>query len=266
MFISRPLGNREGEVGNPATDHGHLTPVVDALDHAGGPQDVGGHALAPLPTGAGSSRAPRAGRWSSRDSSLVTLVACSSLRDDLAVLAGPLTLEIGDQRAQLDEFGVDAAGALLEGLAAQLDLFGTELHAVVEASPGDLDRGVDGGPDREVTIGRHGGSSRAPLGQDRIDRRRHRGLEHLVGLDAHAAAEPPPDRDADRGGAQGNEDEEERKGVRGHGPSMRQGCDSHRDTRPSWATTSARMPWWRGVRGARTTAAHERRDAAPDQD
>ena len=88
------------------------------------------------------------------------------------------------------------------------------------------------------------------------------GLDYLVGITLRATSEPPPDGDAGRGGAEGNENEEERKGVRRHGPSMRRRCDSDRDGRPVGRLTSGRKPWWPAVRGPRTTTAHGRRGAA----
>ena len=112
--------------------------------------------------------------------------------------------------------GIDAARPLLEGLAAQLDLFGPELHAIVEPGTGDLDRRVDRRTNGEVAVGRDGGDGGAPLGQHGVDRRRHGDLEDLVVGVALAAAEPPAECDTCAGGRERDENEEKGNSDRGH--------------------------------------------------
>ena len=178
------------------------------------------------------------------------------------MLAGALGLQIADERAQLRELGVDAAGPLFEGLAAELDLFGPELHPIVEAGACDLDGSVDGGAHREIAIGRHRRGGGPPLGQDGVDGRGDGRVEHLVGIAPDATAEPPTEGDAAGGRAQRHENEQERKSVRRHGPSMRRGCDSDGDAPGPVVLTNERKPWSPWVRGERTTTARERRVVA----
>ena len=146
-----PAGEEEGDVGDGAAGDARLLAVGDALDHPGVPQDVVGHALAPLAAGLGAGQrlAQVAGGLGQGAGGRLGLL---EPREELAVLLGAVAVELGDDVAQALELGAEALDPLLEGRGAQVELAGAAGHRVAELLAGQLGGHVGRGRDGVLAL------------------------------------------------------------------------------------------------------------------
>ena len=170
VHVEHPAARQqEREVGDGARRGGGLLAVADALDEAGRPQHVIGHALAPLAPGPGVGQrlAERLGRVGQPGADLGHL---GEARLDPAALLGPLALErrhqLGDpaeldphvahvlfdgggpQRHLVGERAAELAHPLLEGVLAGREVARAGICLGAEPLARHLDHGVDRGVDR----------------------------------------------------------------------------------------------------------------------
>jgi hypothetical protein len=167
-------GERERDVGDRACGGCGLLAVADALDEAGGAQDVVGHALAPLATRlrAGEGLAQRLGAAGEGLGGAQRL--CEALLE-AALLLGALAAHLVDQRAHalelspgVLELGADGLAVGVERLGHHVALVGQGavggLAAAGQLLTGDRDDGLDG---------------RVHLGGLLLAQGGHRGSEHV---------------------------------------------------------------------------------------
>ncbi len=149
--MEHPLvGQQEGEVGLGATLDGGLLAVVDALTHARGAQHVLGHPLAPLTPGLRARQRLTQGLGGLGQPLLLAGGRLEAL-DELAMLLGPLLLELGDEHPKLAELRVHGGDLLAEVLrhAADplADHLGQSAHLLRDQLVDRVDLGLQRGHD-----------------------------------------------------------------------------------------------------------------------
>ena len=182
MSSSRPRGSRNVKSGHPSPGDRRLLAIVDALAEARRGEHVLGHALAPLATGLRARQriAQLRGGGVQLHAALGVLL---ELLDEGAVLAGLVTLQLGDEALHLVELRGDRSDALGEGVGPHAELARALLELGVEGRGGDLDGVVDRRGDHLFAVGGDGLGRGPPLEEDLtdrgLDRRRLLGVDEL---------------------------------------------------------------------------------------
>ena len=104
---------------------GLVAPVVDAVDEAGEPEHVFGHALAPL-AACGGARERLAQRLRGLGEHLGVAPGLAQLGAELADVLAPLLLDVGDERRELLEVAAHADDLVVDQRLLALEVLGAE--------------------------------------------------------------------------------------------------------------------------------------------